>query len=388
MKKTRVTTLSRSALCLLPLLAVQPANAEITLYDDDGTSFSTDGYINAFYVNNDVDRAGDQFDRRQSRVKMGFLPNYIGFNMKREIGDLTLGARSSFWVTINDSETAATGTAIDVRQFYGTIGGSFGEVLIGKDFGLFARSNILRDELLTGFGHSSDVVGLVDGGGVSFGNIGTGYPYPFPSSQITWRSPEMGGLNIAIGILDPYDTNEVGAPGKAYQDTPRVESEISYQAEIAGMEVYTWVNGAYQNSENTDSTVADITSEGVGYGAQIKVANLTLTASGFDATGIHPLFTNNADQLPLQEVDSNGHLMQAGYQIGKMRVAGTYGRTEDDGVTGGTAIDYENKGVIISYAANDYLNLVTNFSRVELDDEVVGEIETTDTLAVGATVAW
>ena len=180
----------------------------------------------------------------------------------------------------------------------------------------------------------------------------------------------------------------MGAPGKAYQDTPRVESEISYQAEIAGMEVYTWVNGAYQNSENTDSTVADITSEGVGYGAQIKVANLTLTASGFDATGIHPLFTNNAGQLPLQEVDSNGHLMQAGYQIGKMRVAGTYGRTEDDGVTGGTAIDYENKGVIISYAANDYLKLVTNFSRVELDDEVAGEIETTDTLAVGATVAW
>lgn len=122
--------------------------------------------------------------------------------------------------------------------------------------------------------------------------------------------------------------------------------------------------------------------------AQIKAADLTLTASGFDATGIHPLFTNNAGQLPLQEVDSNGYLIQAGYQIGKMRVAGTYGRTEDDGVTGGTAIDYENKGVIISYAANDYLNLVTNFSRVELDDEVAGEIETTDTLAVGATVAW
>ena len=49
---------------------------------------------------------------------------------------------------------------------------------------------------------------------------------------------------------------------------------------------------------------------------------------------------------------------------------------------------YLKPRVIISYAANDYLNLVTNFSRVELDDEVAGEIETTDTLAVGATVAW
>lgn len=226
------------------------------------------------------------------------------------------------------------------------------------------------------------------GGGVSFGNIGTGYPYAFPSSQITWRSPEMGGLNIAVGILDPYDTNEVGAPGKAYQDTPRVESEISYQADISGIDIYTWVNGAYQKSENTDSSVADITSEGVGYGVQLKVADLTLTASGFDATGIHPLFTNNAGQAPLQEVDSNGYLIQAGYQIGKARIAGTYGRTEDDGVTGGSAIDYDNKGLILSYAANDYFNLVANFSRVELDDETIGEIETTDTLALGATVAW
>ena len=52
--------------------------------------------------------------------------------MKREIGDLTLGARSSFWVTINDSETAATGTAIDVRQFYGTIGAASVRCLLVK----------------------------------------------------------------------------------------------------------------------------------------------------------------------------------------------------------------------------------------------------------------
>lgn len=125
------------------------AEAEIMLYDKDQTTFSTDGYINAFYVNSDVDREGDQYDRRQSRVKMGFLPNYLGFNMGKQVDDLKLGARASFWVTINDSETNGTDTAIDVRQFYGTVANpEWGEVLIGKDFGLFARSNILLDELL------------------------------------------------------------------------------------------------------------------------------------------------------------------------------------------------------------------------------------------------
>lgn len=109
-------TVSLSTLCLSSF-----AQAEIMLYDKDQTTFSTDGYINAFYVNSDVDRQGEQFDRRQSRVKMGFLPNYLGFNMGKQVDDLKLGARASFWVTINDSETNGTDTAIDVRQFYGTV---------------------------------------------------------------------------------------------------------------------------------------------------------------------------------------------------------------------------------------------------------------------------
>jgi len=388
MKKNNTRIIPLSLAFALPLCAAQHASAALTLYDGDNTSFTTDGYINAFYVHNEVDRPGDQFDRRQARVKMGFLPNYLGFNMKRQAGDLTLGARASFWVTINDSEVNGTGTAIDVRQFYGTVGGGFGEVLIGKDFGLFARSNILRDELLAGYGQASDTLGLMDGTGVSFGNIGTGYPDPFPSSQITWRSPAMSGVNIAVGIFDPYDTTEVGGAGKAYQDAPRVESEVSYQMDLGGATVYAWINGAYQTSKNTDSTVDEVSSRGVGYGVQVKVADLSLTASGFDAKGIHPLFSNNLGQANLQEIDSDGYLVQGAYQFGKARLALSYGRTDDDGLVLGSAAEYENKAVMLSYAVNDYLNLVSNFSRFEIDDTAAGELESTDTLAVGATVSW
>lgn len=364
------------------------ASAGIMLYDENDTTFSTDGYINAFYVHNDVDRPGDQFDRQQSRVKMGFLPNWIGFNMSRQTGDLKLGARSSFWVTINDSEVDGTATAIDVRQFYGTVSGDWGEVLIGKDFGLFARSNILRDELLSGFGQASDTLGLMDGAGVSFGNIGTGYPYPFPSAQITYRSPVMGGLQVAAGILDPYDSNEVGGTGKAYQDAPRFESEISYQTELAGAELYTWVNGAYQTSKNTDNSVDDVTSRGLGYGAQLKLGGASLTASGFNAEGIHPLFSNNLGQAFLQEIDSDGYLLQGAYQIDKVRIALSYGRTEDDGNVLGNEADYDNKSVLLSYAVNNYLKLLGNYSRFELDVRGAGEVEKTDTLAVGAALSW
>ena len=371
------------------LITAQQAAAEIVLYDQNDTTFATDGYINAFFVNSDVDREGEQFDRRQSRVKMGFLPNWIGFNMGKQIDDLKLGARSSFWVSINDSETNGTATAIDVRQFYGTVSGEWGEVLIGKDFGLFSRSNIFVDELLSGYGQVSDTLGLVDGGGVSFGNIGTSYPYPFPTSQITYRTPVMGGLRIAAGIMDPVDTNDSSPTGKAYQESPRFESEITYQFDLAGAKIYSWLNGGYQTSDNTDSSVDSITSKGLGYGVQAKMGDFSLTGSGFQAKGINPFFTNNAGQATLREVDSDGYLLQGSYSFGKNRVALSYGKTEDDGNGLGTAADYETRGVAYFRTINDNLKLVAEYNQFEIDASAgSGLNENTDTFAVGAVLTW
>ncbi|MDS9879084.1 porin [Pseudomonas protegens] len=367
------------------------AEAEIMLYDKDQTTFSTDGYINAFYVNSKVDRAGDQYDRRQARVKMGFLPNYLGFNMGKQVDDLKLGARASFWVTINDSETNGTDTAIDVRQFYGTVANpEWGEVLIGKDFGLFARSNILLDEMLAGYGQVSDSLGLVDGGGVSFGNIGSGYPYPFPSSQITYRSPVMDGLRVAVGILDPVDTNDSSALGKAYQKNPRTESEVTYQFDLGGAKFYSWLNGSYQTSDNTDPNVQSVTSKGLGYGLQAKMGGLSLTGSGFQAKGINPFFTNNAGEATLRNVDSKGYLLQGSYKVGKNRLALSYGKTRDDGNgVVGSGADYQTRGVALFHDINDNLKLVAEYNQFEIDGHhTTAQNENTDTFAVGAVLTW
>ncbi|MDH4609476.1 porin [Pseudomonas sp. BN102] len=389
-KKIAQARMSRLALAAAVALATQQAAAEIVLYDKDQTTFSTDGYINAFYVNSDVDRDGEQFDRRQARVKMGFLPNWIGFNMGKQVDDLKLGARSSFWVTINDSETNGTATAIDVRQFYGTAGAEWGEVLVGKDFGLFARSNILLDELLAGYGQVSDTLGLVDGGGVSFGNIGSGYPYPFPTSQITYRSPKSDGLRAAVGIMDPVDTNDDSPTGKAYQENPRFESEITYEFDLVGAQIYSWVNGAYQTSENTDPNVDSVTSKGLGYGVQAKMGAFTLVGSGFQAKGINPFFTNNAGEPTLREVDSDGYLMQGSYRFGKNRLALSYGKTKDDGNgVVNTGADYETRGVALFHDINDNLKLVAEYNQFEIDGhEGDAQNEDTDTFAVGAVLTW
>ncbi len=391
--KKAVSTLLPLALASAVAMTVsQSAMAEIVLYDENDTTFSTDGYFNTFYVHSDVERDGEQFDRKQSRVKMGFLPNWIGFNFGKQVGDLKLGGRSSFWVTINDSDTNGTETGIDVRQFYATAANEqWGEVLFGKDFGLFGRSNILLDEMLSGYGQVSDTLGLVDGGGVSFGNIGTGYPYPFPTSQITYRSPKMNGLRIAAGIMDPVDTTEDTDSDldKAYQEAPRFEAEVTYEFQLGGTQFYTWINGMQQSSDNTDSSIDKVDSKGLGYGVQAKMGNLSLTASGFQAEGINPFFTNNAGEALLREVDSDGYLLQGSYRFGKNRVALSYGKTKDDGNGLGSAADYETRGIALFHSINDNLTLVAELNQFEIEGRDTAALdEETRTFAVGAALSF
>ncbi|MBT4884201.1 MAG: porin, partial [Glaciecola sp.] len=217
-------TFTKSLLATAILASSFATQAAVEIYNKDGTTFSADGLINIFYVNSNIeatDALGAVSERDQSRVKMGFLPNNIGFGYGKQLDDMKIEVRSSFWVSVNDTDlnrgatALGTNSLIDVRQFYAVLSGDWGSVTLGKDFGLFNRTNILGDELLLGYGQTSDTFGLVDGGNVSFGNISTGYVYPFPKAQITYRSKDMNGFNFAVGIMDP---NKAAADSS--EDTP------------------------------------------------------------------------------------------------------------------------------------------------------------------------
>jgi predicted porin len=350
------------------------ANAAIEVYNEDGTSFSVDGYFNAFYVNRDDDVS----DTRNSDVKMGFLPNTIGFNFSKEMGELTLGGRSSFWTTINDSLQSATDTAIDVRQLYATVDGELGQVLIGKDFGLYGRSNIFLDEILLGFGSPGAATG------VSFGNIGAGYPYPNPSAQITYRAPDMGGLQAAVGILEPADTT----PGtESEQSAPRFEAEVVYTADLQGLSMTGWLNGRYQSSENESSKVD---SEGIGYGLKASMAGLSFTASGFTSKGDVPkLITDpvdsNGDPVVIGEEDADGYLLQSSYTLGANRFVLSYGETDSDQGD----FETENTSFAVFHDVNSNFKLVAEYNMFEQEEKSTGDKAVdADTLALGAVVTF
>jgi predicted porin len=321
-----------------------PAMSAIEVYNEDGTTVSFDASFNAFYSSTSTETTADGVEvasRDQARVRSGFLPNWFGANFSMDVGNFQLGGRASFWVSINDSDETPTDGLIDTRQFYGTVSSDWGQILVGKDFTLYNRSNIFGDEILLGYGMTNDTLGLIDGAYVSFGNIGSGYIYPLPTSQITYRSPEVGGFKLAVGLVDPsrVATNEDGTFAGSEESAPRIEGELTFNTDIGESgNVNAWVGFLSQTSE---SAVEEIESRGVSYGVRVGLGGFRVHASGYDGEGLGFL-TGPADNQGLgltglnviqengAEVDSSGYLLQGAYTFGDTRAVISYGVSEID----------------------------------------------------------
>jgi len=387
---THKKSIINSALVACSLLSLN-ANAAITLYEKDNLSFSADGLVNVFYSQSDIettDGAGNRANRDQSRVRMGFLPNNIGFNFANQLSDVKLEIRSSFWVSINDSDNnrdaspndLGTGSLIDVRQFYAKVSGDWGSVLLGKDFGLYNRENIMSDQLLLGFGQTSDFFGLVDGGNVSFGNISTGYTYAFPKSQITYRSNEHNGFTVALGIMDP---NKAAADSS--EDTPRLEAELKYGAKFSqDGSVKAWLSGVSQSSKVAGN---DQDQSGIGGGVNVTVGGLSLTGSAFESTGLGHVA--GLDHIVGNDnIESNGYLVQGAYSFGQSRLVLTYGESTVEHTESTLDATHSNSGIAYFYSLYPNLTLVAEYNQTKADvtNSLIGERN--NTLALGAVVTF
>lgn len=378
-------------------MAAFNSNAAVEIYNNDGITFSTDGLVNVFYSNSSIDKtdaAGVETDRTQSRVRTGFLPSNIGFNIAKQLDDVKISMRSSFWVSLSDTDNVrdespadlGTGSLIDVRQFYATISGDFGEVLIGKDFGLYNRANILGDELLLGFGQTSDFFGLADGNNVSFGNIATGYTYPMPKSQITYRTPDFNGFKLAVAIMDP---NKLGVDSS--EELPRFEAELMYSTNFNDdSSLKAWVSGVTQSSEIND---VEHDQTGVGYGINFKISGLSLTASGYSAEGLGHVA--GLDQIIGPDtIETEGYLVQAAYTMNDNRIVLTYGESETSnsgnvetvGIVGDAT--HSNTGIAYFRTIRPGLTAVVEYNNTEADatDSLIAEDN--NTFSIGAVVTF
>jgi hypothetical protein len=303
-------------------MAAGTANAQgLTMQMSNGWNFSFSGNVNAFLVYTDPkcntssalgggSTGGCAFagslvpvdeTQKSSRIRTGLLPAFATFEAKGKEGGVDLGVHFGFAPQINNAggihdnfgNGTQAGAQIDMRQVYLTAGGTWGQVLAGREIGLYQRNNILNDMTLFGVGAGGGS-GFGGGGGTTLGRIGFGYVYPNFVAQMTYSSPASNPAQLSIGLFDP---SAIGP----YRVTkiPRVESEFTWtghfgattaEAPKGADKVMVFISGEWQHVQSPTGTFSSgqdsKDSYGGAGGVRADFSGLSLVGSGFYGKGI------------------------------------------------------------------------------------------------------
>jgi hypothetical protein len=378
-------------LCMgLAMGAASAAEAQLTMQMSNGWSFTFGGNVNAFLVyekENDGTTSATlspgvvvgNSDQGASRIRTGLLPAFAVFDAKGKEGNTDLGVHFGFAPQIQcggrdvDGDGAADGVAhdcfgaqIDMRQVYLTVGGSWGQILAGRELGLFGRQNILTDQTLFGVGATGGQIS----GGTTLGRIGFGYIYPNFKAQMTFSTPAGRPFQLSVGLFDPasnppYNTVEI----------PRLEAEGVWTQGNTKV----WVGGLVQN--NGTGGVADekATAWGGSGGVRFGSTSFSLTASGYYGKGLGTTLMFNEGTAGLGT--GGGDLRKSYGGIGqltftpansKVTVAGSWGisilQNADD------ELDFKTKNWLASggiyYQATKSLKAVGEFNYAVSADDI------------------
>lgn len=327
---------------LVLLLTAETAHAQLTMQMTNGWSFTFSGNAHAFLTYEKESESGRTVapfgvvgnSADQTRIQTGLLPAFAVFEAKGKEGNTDLAVHFGFAPEIQCGRGIhdCFGAQIDMRQVYLTAGGSWGQILAGRELALYGRQNILTDQTLFGIGATGAGGGAVgSGGGTTLGRIGFGYIYPQFVAQFTYSTPGGKPGQLSIGL---FEADAAALPGVAvspYTKTniPRVEAEFVYtKNEFKG-----WLGGTVQNTKNPINDES-ATAPGISGGLRWDNKKVSLTGSGYYGKGLGTtlLFlgasctggtcgSNGGDDLRT----SYGYIGQITYTSGKVTVAGSYG---------------------------------------------------------------
>lgn len=280
------TALAAAAGALCAPLVPAPAAAQISVDTKEGWTFTFAGNVNAFYLFEREARGGGVTTpgaligagRQGSAVRSGYLPAFAVLSAKRVEGPTTVGVHFGFAPQVQTSggheDSTGLGARIDMRQVYLTASGSWGQLLAGREIGVFARQNLLGDMSLFGTGATGGNFG--DRQGATLGRSGFGYLYPGFNAQVTYSTPVEDAVQFTAGIFDPSANN-------GYDELllPRLETEVSYT--LRGSMVWA---GALVQHEKDSVLGLDATAWGVTGGVRLKVGAVSAAASGYSGRGI------------------------------------------------------------------------------------------------------
>jgi hypothetical protein len=375
-KKTKL------AAAILAASVAAPASAVSLSAGDWEVSYS--GFINSFanYATDGATGGDDNFHSSE-----GLLP---AFHTMKATSPATDGLTGTAQITfaphtttskIVDQQSTNNGT-IDVREVFFNVDGSFGTISVGRTLALFQRQSILNDMTLFGVGAFS----TREGGGTTLGRIGYGYVYGDFRNRFAWKSPDLSGFSIEVGIFDP---EEQAASTTAETDTPQFQTELTYNTSFEGGSLNLWASGQYQ--EMTQDAGGKITAEGFSFGGKVAAGGLSVVASMYTGEAIGVFRTLDAAGgnaficagASCTEAENEGYYLQGMYNFGGATTLGvSYGESmQDADASGNTSTAHQLTTIGVYHDVNSWLKVVAEYNAQN------GHLKQ-DTVSLGGFIFW
>ena len=359
----------------------------------------------------------------------GLLPAWLGFTGTTRQNDLDVSFTISFQPGTSTTNTLAGGGTTENRQAFITFGDkSWGSVKIGKDLGIYGSDAILSDMTLLGVGGTGLLGAIGNGTTTTLGHIGTGYMYADWKAQIAYTTPNMNGFQATVGIIQPWNTLNLGgdqlttaaivdanaptavgasaglaaiangasAGTAGAHESFGFEAKASYSMDMGKI----WVgyitqdvdslqtngNNATLGNRDNDAYSAEI-------GATMNFGNASLTGYYYTGEGAGTTgFLMDGFDSAGNSRDSDGAFVQATYVIpAGTKVGVSYGRSDLDA----TATDVANAVGIVSrnemwtvgayHPLTKHLNLVAEYNDTTTES-MLGTVadNESDSISVGA----
>ncbi len=392
-------------------LSTTAAQAGIVIPAGEWT-LDVNGNVNAFYIMNDskdnntikgglANQTNSTSGDQAVSINTGLLPSWLGVTGKSRQNDLDTEFTISLQPGASSKTSLGNGGTSEFRQAYFSFGDkSWGTVLIGKNLGQFGRDAILNDQTLLGVG-SQGLVGTAGGGTTTLGRIGTGFMYADFNGQINYTTPNMGGLELVLGIDQPLSTNNQGNTAEVVASSnPAVAANAVYSVTTAAETLSKNASGSQKNpafvgvarySFTANELSGKLWVEGKsqkiygtgGFSGNSQMAGLgaTLSAGPFGAVGYYykgegagtTAFLMDGYSAAGGKRDSDGGYIQLSYVLPmKTKLAASWGRSNLDKANAESASNLvksnEMQTIGLYHPLTKHLNLVGEYSRVESEN--------------------
>jgi hypothetical protein len=365
------------------------AAAEVTLFQENGWTFSFDGRVNAFLsvgrgddfpVPTPDENVGgphgvmgrnaagglgvadvgwpssyqDDADNKYfaMRVRSGMFGNILGFGLARQVSEsTTIKGYVSIWSTVESvARDKWAPINAEAREGHLTAVGPWGSARVGRSLGWLGRTSY---EINSRYGHGYGVgLPCTDALGPACGHIGTGVLFPGYSAGIAYSTPSLGGLQLHVGVYDPIVFSTT-SDNWSHATFARPEGSITFDTPLGtagsfkiGVEGLYQPVGRLRSDTNADDPMAppikkDETTSvwGASGGARIELGPARLGISAFRGRGVGLGFAGQRSTATADDDAANappggityelrtftGYHAQAGLVIGDVHFALGYG---------------------------------------------------------------